>query len=91
MKLPVVKYGHPVLRQKGARIERITPEIEQQLAAGVALAKQNRQAAAQELRPVAAQLGRFAEPAWNQALIRSALPPADLAELRVLLWAASAN
>ena len=29
MKLPVVKYGHPVLRQKGARIERITPEIEQ--------------------------------------------------------------
>jgi peptide deformylase len=29
MKLPVVKYGHPVLRQKGARIEKITPEIEQ--------------------------------------------------------------
>lgn len=29
MKLPVVQYGHPVLRQKGARIERITPEIEQ--------------------------------------------------------------
>jgi peptide deformylase len=29
MKLPVVKYGHPVLRQKGAWIERITPEIEQ--------------------------------------------------------------
>lgn len=28
MKLPVVKYGHPVLRQKGARIEKITPEIE---------------------------------------------------------------
>lgn len=29
MKLPVVKYGHPVLRQKGARITKITPEIEQ--------------------------------------------------------------
>jgi peptide deformylase len=29
MKLPVVKYGHPVLRQKGARIEKITPQIEQ--------------------------------------------------------------
>jgi peptide deformylase len=28
MKLPVVQYGHPVLRQKGARIEQITPEIE---------------------------------------------------------------
>src|SRR5688500_3008562 len=28
MLLPVVKYGHPVLRQKGARIEKITPEIE---------------------------------------------------------------
>ncbi|MGB7769005.1 MAG: peptide deformylase [Verrucomicrobiia bacterium] len=27
MILPVVKYGHPVLRQKGARIERVTPEI----------------------------------------------------------------
>jgi peptide deformylase len=27
MVLPVLKYGHPVLRQKGARIERITPEI----------------------------------------------------------------
>jgi peptide deformylase len=29
MKLPVVKYGHPVLRQKGARIAKITPELEQ--------------------------------------------------------------
>lgn len=29
MKLPVVKYGHPVLRQKGERISKITPEIEQ--------------------------------------------------------------
>jgi peptide deformylase len=27
MILPVVKYGHPVLRQRGARIDRITPEI----------------------------------------------------------------
>ncbi len=29
MILPIVKYGHPVLRQKGARIEKITPEIRQ--------------------------------------------------------------
>ncbi|MBI5388251.1 MAG: peptide deformylase [Verrucomicrobia bacterium] len=28
MLLPIVKYGHPALRQKGTRIERITPEIE---------------------------------------------------------------
>jgi peptide deformylase len=28
LKLEVVKYGHPVLRQKGARIEKITPEIQ---------------------------------------------------------------
>jgi peptide deformylase len=27
MKLDVVTYGHPVLRQKGARVEKITPEI----------------------------------------------------------------
>jgi len=27
MNLEVVKYGHPVLRQKGARIESVTPEI----------------------------------------------------------------
>lgn len=27
MILPVVKYGHPVLRKKGARIEAITPEV----------------------------------------------------------------
>jgi peptide deformylase len=26
--LEIVKYGHPALRQKGARIEKITPEIE---------------------------------------------------------------
>jgi peptide deformylase len=32
MKLPVVTYGHPVLRQKGQRVERITPEIEQLIA-----------------------------------------------------------
>src|SRR5688572_35315 len=32
MKLPVVKYGHPALRQKGTRIARITPEIEQLIA-----------------------------------------------------------
>ncbi|MBM3847931.1 MAG: peptide deformylase, partial [Verrucomicrobia bacterium] len=29
MILPILKYGHPVLRQKGARIERVTPEIRQ--------------------------------------------------------------
>lgn len=28
MVLEVVQYGHPVLRQKGARIEQITPEIQ---------------------------------------------------------------
>jgi peptide deformylase len=32
MILPVVKYGHPALRQKGARIERLTPEIKQLIA-----------------------------------------------------------
>jgi peptide deformylase len=32
MILPVVKYGHPALRQKGARIERLTPEITQLIA-----------------------------------------------------------
>jgi peptide deformylase len=29
MILPILKYGHPVLRQKGAAIEKITPEIKQ--------------------------------------------------------------
>ena len=29
MVLPVVKYGHPALRQKGARIPSVTPEIRQ--------------------------------------------------------------
>lgn len=32
MILPVVKYGHPILRQKGDRIEAITPEITQLIA-----------------------------------------------------------
>jgi peptide deformylase len=32
MILPIVKYGHPVLRAKGDRIETITPEIEQLIA-----------------------------------------------------------
>jgi len=32
MILPVVKYGNPILRQKGARIETVTPEIKQIIA-----------------------------------------------------------
>jgi peptide deformylase len=32
MILPIVKYGEPVLRQKGARIEKITPEIKKLIA-----------------------------------------------------------
>jgi peptide deformylase len=32
MILPVLKYGHPVLRQKGARIESVTLEIKQLIA-----------------------------------------------------------
>lgn len=32
MMLPVVKYGHPVLRQKGVRIESVTLEIKQLIA-----------------------------------------------------------
>jgi peptide deformylase len=32
MILEVVKYGHPALRQKGARIEKITPEIKSLIA-----------------------------------------------------------
>jgi peptide deformylase len=32
MILEVVKYGHPALRQKGARVEKITPEIEKLIA-----------------------------------------------------------
>src|SRR5262245_43835128 len=29
MVLPILKYGHPALRQKGARVEKITPSIQQ--------------------------------------------------------------
>src|SRR3989442_1144065 len=29
MVLPILKYGHPALRQKGARVEKITPPIKQ--------------------------------------------------------------
>jgi peptide deformylase len=32
MILEVVKYGHPALRQKGARVEKITPEIKKLIA-----------------------------------------------------------
>lgn len=32
MILPVMKYGHPALRQKGLRVESITPEIKQLIA-----------------------------------------------------------
>jgi peptide deformylase len=32
MILPITKYGHPVLRKKGERIETITPEIKQLIA-----------------------------------------------------------
>jgi peptide deformylase len=32
MILPIVKYGHPVLRKKGERIESVTPEIKQLIA-----------------------------------------------------------
>src|SRR5262249_40608482 len=49
MILPILQYGHPVLRQKGARIEKITPEIRSLIAdmfdtmyaaAGIGLAAQ---------------------------------------------------
>src|SRR6266536_928696 len=49
MILPVLKYGHPMLRQRGARVERITPDVRQLIAdmletmhaaAGVGLAAQ---------------------------------------------------
>ena len=49
MVLPIVKYGHPALRQRGAQIEKITPAIRQLIAdmfetmyaaAGVGLAAQ---------------------------------------------------
>ncbi|HAM72319.1 MAG TPA: peptide deformylase [Verrucomicrobiales bacterium] len=32
MILPIVKYGHPALRQKGARVEKLTPQIRQLIA-----------------------------------------------------------
>ena len=32
MILPIVKYGHPVLRKKGEHIEKVTPEIKQLIA-----------------------------------------------------------
>lgn len=32
MVLPIVKYGHPVLRQRGAKVEAVTPEIQQLIA-----------------------------------------------------------
>src|SRR5207244_13130601 len=49
MILPIVKYGHPALRQKGQRIEKMTPAIEELIAdmfetmykaAGIGLAAQ---------------------------------------------------
>ena len=49
MVLPILKYGHPALRQKGTRVEKITPPIKQLIgdlletmyaAAGVGLAAQ---------------------------------------------------
>jgi len=49
MILPIVKFGHPVLRKKGARIEKITPDVTKLIedmfetmyaAAGVGLAAQ---------------------------------------------------
>jgi len=49
MILPIIKYGHPVLRQKGARIDSITPGIQKLIddmietmyeAAGIGLAAQ---------------------------------------------------
>src|SRR5882672_7476694 len=49
MILPIVKFGHPVLRQKGARIEKITPDLTRLIedmfetmyaAAGIGLAAQ---------------------------------------------------
>jgi peptide deformylase len=32
MKLEIIKYGHPVLRKKGARIDKVTPEIQKLVA-----------------------------------------------------------
>jgi peptide deformylase len=41
MILEIVKYGHPVLRKKGERIEHITPEIEQLIADMFATMEEN--------------------------------------------------
>ena len=32
MNLPIVKYGHPMLRKQGARIDAITPAIKELIA-----------------------------------------------------------
>ncbi len=41
MILDIVKYGHPALRQKGAKIESITPEIKQLIESMFATMKEN--------------------------------------------------
>lgn len=41
MILPVLKYGHPVLRQKGARIETVTPAIKKLIADMLETMQQN--------------------------------------------------
>jgi peptide deformylase len=41
MILEIVKYGHPALRQKGAKIESITPEIKKLIAAMFATMEEN--------------------------------------------------
>ena len=41
MVLEIVKYGHPVLRQKGAKIENITPEIKKLIADMFATMEEN--------------------------------------------------
>ena len=91
--LPMIVTPAPkdLVRVMVGRAELITPETEKQLAAGIASAKQNRQKAVKELRPLAAQLGRFAEPAWDHALSLAELPLEDQAQLHGLLRAPSAN
>ena len=41
MILEIVKYGHPALRQKGAKIESVTPEIKKLIAAMFATMEEN--------------------------------------------------
>jgi len=41
MVLEIVKYGHPALRQKGAKIESVTPEIKKLIAAMFATMEEN--------------------------------------------------